>query len=346
MVGIVKPNSRLELHFLNVDHGDCTVIRHPGDEHKERGRISFVDINDWKDRKPDNESAVAGLCQFLKSNYDGGTGIFKSQISEEEYAEEYLNDPVDYYQDNVEDRHDSIWRFISTHPDMDHLSGLNRLREEVGISGLWDTDHNKEMDEEDEWGPGFEPEDWEAYTEIRNDETSHFHIQPTEGDQGDFWEQDNIEILHPTLEFVQEINEENADAEKPEFNDIGLVLLLETRAGSVLLPGDAEQDAWDRILEEHEEKLDDVRVLKAAHHGREDGFHQEAVEAMDPEYVVLSVGKKPSTDAHSDYTDVCRDDAEVISTRQHGRVKFTITKRGTLIRSLEYPDGIFDLPSD
>jgi beta-lactamase superfamily II metal-dependent hydrolase len=322
------------------------VIRHPGDEHKERGRISFVDINDWKDRKPDDESAVAGLSQFLKSNYDGGTGIFKSQISEEEYAEEYLNDPVDYYQDNVEDRHDSIWRFISTHPDMDHLSGLNRLREEVGISGLWDTDHNKEMDEEDEWGPGFEPEDWEAYTEIRNDETSHFYIQPTEGDQGDFWEQDNIEILHPTPEFVQEINEENADAEKPEFNDISLVLLLETRAGSVLLPGDAEQDAWDRILEEHEEKLDDIRVLKAAHHGREDGFYQEAVEAMDPEYVVLSVGKKPSTDAHSDYTDVCRDDAKVISTRQHGRVKFTITKRGTLIRSLEYPDGIFDLPGE
>ena len=51
----MKPNNRLEVHFLNVDHGDCTIIRHPGDEHRQKGRVSFVDINDWKGRKNEEE---------------------------------------------------------------------------------------------------------------------------------------------------------------------------------------------------------------------------------------------------------------------------------------------------
>lgn len=339
------PNNRLEVHFLNVDHGDCTIVRHPGDEHRSKGRVSFVDIHDWKARKTEDRESVAGLSDWLRSQLSGGDDrTIKNQITDEEYAREYLNDPIDYFQSEVDEGDQDVWRFIATHPDMDHLSGLNRLKEEVGISGMWDTAHNRTLDESDFEGAPFEFEDWKTYTEIRSGDTDEFYIQPTEGDKGNYWEEDNIDILHPNPEAVQELNEANADTENPNYNDYSFILKINTRAGGVLLPGDAETEVLDRIYDEHREKLEDVVVLKAPHHGRRSSFHRDAVECMDPEYVVLSVGKKPSTDAHSYYNDACSN-AEVLSTRQYGRIKFTIS-RGNVIRAKEYPDGIFDLPGE
>lgn len=346
----MKPNDRLEVHFLNVDHGDCTIIRHRGDSHRRKGRISFIDINDWKDRQPDpGDESIAGLsgqlAQLLSLNRGGGRTQYKQQISDEEYARQYLDDPIEYFRSEVAVPGQDIWRFICTHPDMDHLSGLDRLCAEESISVFWDTDHEKDLSDEDDWPPQYDPADWARYDAIRNGETRHQYLQPTRGSQQQYWAEDNIEILHPSPAFVAGKNEANEEEDAPEYNDVSFVLKMETRAGAVLLPADAEQAAWETILERWgPEKLADVRVLKASHHGRDDGFHREAVKAMDPEYVVLSVGAKPTTDAHQKYRRVCSDDTKIWSTRQYGTIKFTIGNRGALIGTSAEPDGIFDLP--
>ncbi|MDG5760491.1 hypothetical protein QA600_14210 [Natronococcus sp. A-GB1] len=346
------PNDRLEVHCLNVDHGDCTIIRHQGDQHKTKGRISFVDINDWKNRQPeDEEASIAGLSKQLEElslhTSQSGRSFYKQQISEDEYAEKYLDDPLEYFRSDVAEPDQNIWRFISTHPDMDHLSGLDRLWDEESVSIFWDTDHEKDLSGVEDWPPKYEKADWDRYAEIRSGETDCQYIQPTRGSQEQYWQDDNIEILHPSPEIVEELNEENEDKDSPKFNDISFVLKLNTRGGAILLPGDAEQDAWDEILDEWgEEVLEDIRVLKASHHGRDNGFHKEAVEAMDPEYVVLSVGAKPTTDAHQKYRRTCRDDAKIWSTRQYGTITFTIANRGAFNASRAVPDGIFDLPGE
>ena len=345
----MKPNDRLEVHILNVDHGDCTIIRHPGDQHKTKGRISFIDINDWKDKQPEEEG-IAGLSgqldQLSLSSSQTGRTFVKQQISEEEYAENYLDDPIQYFQ-KVSEPSQDIWRFICTHPDMDHLSGIDRLWEEESVSVFWDTDHKKDLSDSEYWPPEYDEADWERYMEIRNGETNCQYIQPTRGSQEQYWEDDNIDILHPSPDVVEELNDENENEDQPEYNDISYVLKLNTRGGAILLPGDAEQDAWEEILDEWgTEMLEDVRLLKAAHHGRDDGFHKEAVEAMDPEYVVLSVGAKPETDAHQKYRRACSDDAKVWSTRQYGTVSATAMKRGAFVVTRAEPDGIFDLPEE
>lgn len=352
----MKPNSRLEIHCLNVDHGDCTIIRHPGDEHKSKGRISFVDINDWKHRQSeDDESSIAGLSEQLsklslnrsQTTSRSGGASFKQQMSDEEYAERYLDDPVEYFRSEVAEKGQDIWRFICTHPDMDHLSGINRLWDEESISVFWDTDHTKDLSDADHWPAKYDEVDWEQYAAIRNAETDCQYLQPTRGSQEQYWEDDNIQILHPTPSFVEEINEQNEDADSNKYNNVSYVIKLDTRSGAILLPGDAEQEAWDEIIDFWgKEVFEDVRVLKASHHGREDGFHKESVEAMNPDYVVLSVGAKPSTDAHQKYCRVCSDDTKVWSTRQYGTISFTLSNRGALVPSRAVPDGIFDLPGE
>jgi competence protein ComEC len=323
--------NKLEVHFLNVDHGDCTVIRHPGDNEYPHGRVSVIDINDWKDR---NES-VAGLQYYLRRFLNSET-----QISDEDYARKYLNDPVKYLQNEVLRRNEEVWRFISTHPDMDHLSGIERLGTEVGFKILWDTFHNKSLSYNDEWPTRFDPEDWMYYQSIRDEETDHRNIHPTRGTNVSHWGEDNIEILHPSPAFVMQKNQEASGKSNPDYNNLSYVLKVNTEAGSVLLPGDVKEEGWKDVLEYCKDDLSDVRVLKAPHHGRQSSFYEPAVEAIDPDYVIISVGKKPDTDAHSDYRRVCADSTEIFSTRQHGRVKVTV-EDGSLNVDLEVSDGIF-----
>jgi phosphoribosyl 1,2-cyclic phosphodiesterase len=58
----------------------------------------------------------------------------------------------------------SLFRFILTHPDLDHMSGLKRLHETIGFTNFWDTAHTKPT-------PSFrsdaDREDWEFYQTLR-----------------------------------------------------------------------------------------------------------------------------------------------------------------------------------
>jgi len=335
---MIGRRSKFEAHFLNVDHGDCTILHHPGDEDHPQGRVSMVDINDWKDRQdPD----VAGLGYFLRNLISSS-----SPESEEEYAHEHLNPPVKYFRENINDGSVGIWRFILTHPDMDHLSGLEKLDDRVEITEFWDTFHEKTLSaDQDDWPERFDPGDWKRYEKIRHNETNHHYINPTKGTKTSTWKEDDIDILHPSPAYVIRKNKENANRSNEEYNDLSYVLKANTVAGGILLPGDLEEeDAWERLLEYAGDELEDVRVLKAAHHGRDNGFYPEAVQRMDPDYVIISVGKKDEHDAQPDYNRILSDDTEIYSTRQHGRIKVTVTEEGELTLDLEEPDGIFDLP--
>ncbi|TQQ79152.1 hydrolase [Halonotius terrestris] len=329
--------SKFEAHFLNVDHGDCTIIHHPGDEKDPEGRVTFVDINDWKHKQ---DADVAGLGYFLKNLLSS-----KGPESEEEYAYEYLNSPVDYFQNNIDDGGKGVWRFIATHPDMDHLSGLEHLDNKIEITEFWDTFHKKTLSaEQDNWPERFDPNDWRRYEEIRHGKTNHHYIQPTKGTKTSTWKEDDIDILHPSSPYIQQLNKKYADRADENYNRLSYVLKINTPAGGILLPGDIEgEDAWRRVLEYAEDDLEDIRVLKAAHHGRQNGFNEEAVKKIDPDFVILSVGKKTEHDAQADYNRVCDNQTEIYSTRQHGRIKITV-EEGELDIDLEHPDGIFDLP--
>lgn len=68
-------------------------------------------------------------------------------------------------------------------------------------------------------------------------------------------------------------------------------------------------------------------ILKASHHGRYSGFHDDAVAAMSPKVVICSVGKKPETDASHKYS---ANGAQVFSTRYHGTITATVWNDGDI----------------
>jgi hypothetical protein len=128
----------LRIHFLNVGHGDCTIISHPS------GRLTMIDINNSQDY--DDESfqelleeerrkadAYLGLAALATTNplQSGLLGAAYNPLSiprSRSYqaicadavrdSKNELTDPIKFL--NREYPGHRLFRFILTHPDLDH----------------------------------------------------------------------------------------------------------------------------------------------------------------------------------------------------------------------------------
>jgi competence protein ComEC len=305
----------LKIHFLNVGHGDCTFIEFPS------GRLGMVDVNNTKsipdeDRRALFEEAPQWYVELAKAS---------ATRSWEDYYKDKMVDPFEYHRDKLDGR--AVFRYIQTHPDMDHMSGFHQFFKDgsVDLGCMWDTKHTKELDSADFENSGYEEVDWLLYSLRRlgrgpyGTDFSTLNIEP--GSQNNYWQQDGITILSPTETLVK------ACDIAEDWNNMSYVLRIDHAGRSVILPGDACAVAWDSILANWPVGALDCDVLKAAHHGRKSGFHDEAVDAMDPSVVICSVGKKPDTDASAKYA---AKGADVFSTRYHGTITVTIWDDGDI----------------
>lgn len=325
----------LTVHFLNVGHGDCTMIELPS------GRLMMIDINNSTSLPDDDVDALAeaqGMSPTLFKIMRLAEG---GRASWEEYYRSMLVDPFDYYQEHFAGR--SIFRYVQTHPDMDHMSGLHRFfwQEKVPLSNFWDVAHDKTFTEDQFKGTRFSYHDWLVYENLRIGQgpdagEKHKVIKNLRGDQGQYWQDDEVEILSPTTELVDDCDDRKG------YNNCSYVLKINHAGRSIILPGDAEAASWNSMLEALGEDALKCDLLKASHHGRKSGYHEAAVTTMAPSIVICSVGKKPSTDASSEYARIAD---SVLSTRYHGTITATIEDDGEMTVASCKGEEIASLPS-
>ena len=302
----------LKIHILNVGHGDCIIVDFPS------GRLSVIDVNNATqieeasfDEIISESLGVNALTE--KILYKAGLETYAQLLEKAGYNIE-LTDPLAYINKIRSGR--NIFRFISSHPHMDHLSGLKTLHEKIGILNFWilKTDFKPDIDNLDDMAK----QDWEFYDNLRNGTSKEGKvIWPHEGAEGDFWQHDNVSILAPNPKIL-------ADASKE--NHTSYVLFIKYGPHKIVLGGDAEENTWKYLVEKYPEHLKNVTILKASHHGRDTGYYQEAVKLMSPDTTVVSVGKKPETDASQKYSQYSK---RVLSTRWHGNVWFDLNEDGT-----------------
>lgn len=205
------------------------------------------------------------------------------------------------------------------------MSGIYRFfwQEKVGLTNFWDTDHEKTFEEVDFESSPFDYLDWAVYTLLRGgtlpDNETVKTLNNYRGDSRDHWDIDNIEILSPTTDLIKSCNAQGKS------NDVSYVLRISFGGRSIILPGDAENEAWNSMVDHYGHGELDCDILKASHHGRKSGYHEAAVTEMDPEYVICSVGKKPATDASAEYA---KHGAQVFSTRYNGTIVATMWEDG------------------
>ena len=311
----------LKVHFLNVGHGDCTIIEPPS------GRLTMVDINNSQEF--DAATRISQLAQELEglrplgglpTLMDGalGSAIFGGVMGRDTIdrpsapqTRPQPTDPVAYMRRMFPGRR--LWRFVLTHPDLDHMRGLARLDQEIGFENFWDTDNQKE---DPSFWTNADLKDWNFYQALRKTDRCRTFMRTHSAfafnrDEWGLPGGDNIQILSPTPAIVAECNRRQA------FNDISIVLRVTHAGRSVLLAGDAEKPAWDEMVGVYGAGLKSD-ILKASHHGRDSGYHMEAVRHVAPALAILSVGGRPETDASAKYR---RFAGKVATTRRHGDIQ-------------------------
>ena len=165
----------------------------------------------------------------------------------------------------------SIFRFILTHPDMDHMDGIKSLFGRFNPVAFWDTDNKKEMDNSSWSGSPYNRGDWDFYKSMRDTKPSNNpkRLANLSGQNGPFWNRgegggaggDGLTILAPTQKLVNDANK------KDDYNDCSYVLLYRTGNKKVIFGGDSHDDTWEHILNNWESAVTDIDLLIAPHHG-------------------------------------------------------------------------------
>lgn len=204
-----------------------------------------------------------------------------------------LTNPIEYLGDN-----NKIFRYVQTHPDMDHMDGLYKLKEKCKIIYFWDTKNKKpKPDFNENYSKGI-PEDWETYQELRKN--ANFFTRGTEPislNEGKF--PYNLYVLNPT----GDIEKENSD-----WNLISYVLLLEFKEFKILLGGDATKDTWEDILEWSQSNikakkiLSNIHIFKTSHHGSKNDYcGNDILKLTNPRHIVISKDNGSVDTAYKDY---------------------------------------------
>ena len=314
-----------KIHFLNVGHGDCTIIEHGN------GNISVIDINNAEELDEDSTNTL--LHEFSRDTNDyllkygrwKYLGEAPRTILAEAGYEIELTNPIEFLKKNYPGR--SIFRYIQTHPDFDHMRGLAALENSgIPVLNFWDVAHTRT------WREGTDKEsdkaEWNAYQRFRTGKNGSTVLNLYRGSTGKYYNQDDtpgshgngLYVLSPTAELVSEFDEDGMR------NELSYVLQYWVANRRIIFGGDAEQAAWESIHTQYGANLK-CDVLKASHHGRESGYYQPAVKDMSPEVVIVSVGKKPDTDASTKYLNYAK---EVASTRWCGDITLEIDAQGQM----------------
>lgn len=300
------------IHFLNVKNGDCSWIQHAS------GRNTVIDIcngnmpkdENLKERR--NALFTSALDAWMTPNFSGN---FR--------CKDFPTNPINYFLKH--DMQKEIFRFILTHPDMDHLDGLNELANKFMILNFWDTDNDKTMDK-DSFGSQYYYDDWSTYQRLRKGECNSKVLQLYSGVEGREYTNDGLDILSPTPELIKDAKEHN------DYNTSSYVILYTTTKGrKVLFCGDSDPKAWECIMELHSDKLANIDVLIASHHGRKSGGCSKYLDILNPKLTLFGYAKSE----YLDYSSWSKRKSVHFTNNQVGNVILDFDNNGTIILYIE-----------
>lgn len=213
-----------------------------------------------------------GDTYYIKHSSDNFT-IIDCRIPEDR------DDIIEEIEDERLSKH--ITRFISTHPDDDHLKGLARLDDALGILNFYVVKNRATKSDY--------TVDFERYCELRDSDKafyleqdcSRYWMNKTNGERGS----SGIEILWPVLDNsdFKDVLASVQDGGSP--NNLSTIIKYSLNGGvTILWLGDLETDFMQTIDDEIE--LPSVDIVFAAHHGRS-RMPAKWMRQMDPQVVVL-----------------------------------------------------------
>jgi beta-lactamase superfamily II metal-dependent hydrolase len=266
----MQHNNELKVHFLNVNHGDATILEFPDDSTQNLARYGVVDFG--AKRAEDRRITTDYMESLLRFRAD--------------------NDPAfDFY----------IEFACVTHPHDDHYGGLTRF-----MNTFTDPDNPNQNKVNTFWDCGFRTNSL-RYNQILEGVLNNPHITFSRLGSGSEFEFGpvRITILAPSVDLRNRFDTYGIGK-----NDASIVLKVKYRNSYIILAGDAEFASWGKTTEEYprrerinfytdslglserEETSDQLKcdILRTSHHGSKHGTSLEYLERLKPNRVVISSG--------------------------------------------------------
>ena len=295
----------VQIHFLNVGEGDCTWINHTN------GANTVIDVCLAKAEKlVKAQDSVTMYGATTKPNSIRGN---YNQAANPE-------NPIQYLQKFGVN---SVFRFILSHPDMDHMDGMKDFFEAFKPTNFWDTKNNKPKPDFGKQGSKYNEEDWDFYQSIRGSKGSPTYLCLYDGSNGKYYNKNEdgtsggngLYILSPTNSHVTEANKCG------DFNDCSYVILYKTGKFKILFCGDAGNKTFEHLIANHRIDISNVDLLIAPHHGRKGTIDFSFLDIMKPKLTFFG----NASSEHLAYEEW----------RKRGLEKITNNQAGSLIATFE-----------
>ena len=199
----------------------------------------------------------------------------------------------------------TITRFISTHPDKDHLMGLSALDDHIEILNFYVVKNSATKDDE--------TDDFKRYKKLRDSDKAFYIYEGCTRKWMNLSDEERhcsgITVHWPVTsnEDFKQALQDAADGKSP--NNISPVITYSLEDGvKMAWFGDLETEFMEKI----EDKISwpEVDIVFAPHHGRDSGKIPASILGnMDPKIVVI--GEAPSKDLHyyQDYNTITQNSA-------------------------------------
>ena len=198
-----------------------------------------------------------------------------------------------------------ITRFISTHPDEDHIKGLPEFCNKVGINNFYCVKNEATKPEE--------TDNFKKYCELRNSEKAYYlykdcsrkWLNRTDEERGS----SGLFCLWPVATNSFFLNELKLAKEGKAYNNISPIIKYSINLNvTALWMGDMEYDFLEKIKDEID--WPEVDILFAPHHGRKSGrVSSDVLKKLKPQIIVI--GEAPSEDLeyYSGYNTITQNSA-------------------------------------
>lgn len=228
-----------------------------------------------------------------------------------------------------------IKRFISTHPDEDHIHGLKYLDDKIGIVNFYCVANEATKDDE--------TEDFKRYCELRDSKEKAFYIYRdcsrcwmNKNDDEKKYGSSGINILWPIVDNEDYQNELLNVKEGKSPNNISPIIKYSLNNGvTVLWFGDLENSFMEKIKDTIE--LPEADIIFAPHHGRSSGkIPKEWMESINPKMVVIGEAPSEKIDYLSGYNTITQNTAgDIILDCDTGIVDIYVSNENYSVNFLE-----------
>lgn len=230
-------------------------------------------------------------------------------------------------------KYKSISRFISTHPDEDHIKGLQFYTEEVGFDNFYCVKNKATKT--------IETTDFEEYCRLRDGDSvyniykncTRKWMNQSDDERGS----SGINILWPNTsnEFFITALKNAENGESP--NNISPIIEYRSFGGAKFLwMGDLETEFMADI--ESDIKMPDIDILFAPHHGRDSGKIPESwLQEISPQIIIIGEAPSEHLNYYKGYNTITQNSAGDITFEiENGKVHIYVSKQNYSVNFLTY----------